>query len=112
MLGQPRFTPSRALAGKPLTVRVPARRSDTNAGLAGGTTTCTVRAGGAIRDGTRRRGDRLGDLPTRRPEGHVTHDRARLDRRDLRGEERDEVVLPPRGLIRAVEVAVTAIRTI
>jgi hypothetical protein len=45
VLGQPRFTPSRPMAGKPLTVRVPARRSDTNAALAGGTTTCTVRAG-------------------------------------------------------------------
>lgn len=45
VLGELRFTPSRVMAGKALTVRVPVRRSDTKASLSSGTTTCTVRVG-------------------------------------------------------------------
>jgi hypothetical protein len=51
VLGGLRLAPSRAVAGKTLTISLPVRRTDTNAALAGGTATCTVRVGARLAKG-------------------------------------------------------------
>ena len=94
----PVAVPAKPVAGKAFSVRVGVTRGDTNAALASGAATCTVKVGlkplRAVGSGSRRQGDLLHGHPGDSPRKAGQRD----DQGDLQERLRHEDVLVPRAL--------------